>query len=95
MFDWIPMDIVDMPGKVILIANDMVPKSSLPELDTPIYIIRFFVIEREIALDTVNNLRKIRLVFPRLHEEMQMIREDNVSQEMERRYYLNHPHGFP
>ena len=54
VLDRIPMNVVQVIFKVPIIANNMIPKTSLPEVEGLLNVMRDLVISGEIPLDAVH-----------------------------------------
>ena len=56
MLDRVVMDVMKVVGKVTLIADDVIPKTSLPNLDLAGQVVCFFVVQRKVSLYGVHDL---------------------------------------
>ena len=59
MVDWIPMNVIQVVLKVLLIANNMVPETSLPEFEGLLNVVCALVILGEIPLNAVHYFGEI------------------------------------
>lgn len=62
MFNRIPMDVIEMGLEIVIIPNDMIPETCLPEGEFLGDMLLPFVIKSVIPLETMKNNRKVILV---------------------------------
>src|SRR4051812_16772029 len=82
MFDGIEMDIIDVPGKVGLVADGMLPEPPLPKRKIAIWpvldiLARSKQFVAEVTLDPSPPAREIRIIRRQGQNSVKVIREDH------------------
>ena len=77
------MNIIKMVLQIVIITDNMIPKTSLPQLQM-VHPKLFFKFPGKIAFDAVHDLGKIRIFFGKLHNPMKMIRHNDVCEQVKR-----------
>ena len=94
VFCRVPMDVIKMPFQVMLIPDDVIPKSMLPQGGGLRNFTNFFVVTGEIALEGLQDGREIGGIVLEPHQPMKMIGQDDVNDELKWEKNLEESHGF-
>jgi hypothetical protein len=83
------MNVVNMPGKIVLIADRVLPVTSLPKRKFAIRMAAYYDPRNEqsgaeISLDPPPTAGKVRITRRQGHDRMKMIREDHCRVDRER-----------
>jgi hypothetical protein len=89
------MDVVKVVSQVVFVADHVIPESCLPEIEQSRDAVYLLEIEGVIALDAVQDGGKVAAFIFCRHQPVEVIRQDDVGQEVKWMNLLNAPHGFP